>query len=166
MAPRMRFLRALAAFLAICIVPAPSGAQTWPARPLRLIANDAQGSVPDLAARVVAERLSQALGQPVRVENRPGDEGVQAAAGAKADGYTWFFASSPVLTVFSYTTDLVPYSPEDDFTGVAVVGNAPLVVVANPALNVKSLPALVTLAHDAPGRLAYATPEIRTLPGI
>jgi tripartite-type tricarboxylate transporter receptor subunit TctC len=145
---------------------AGSASAQWPARPARMIVAEAAGSVPDLAARILAERLSRALGQPVRVENRPGDEGVQAAASAKADGYTWFFAASPVLTLFPYTTDLVPYSPEDDFAGVAVVGTAPLVVVANPAINVKSLSDLVTLAREAPGRLAYASPELRTSAGI
>jgi len=170
----MRFLRALAAFLALCIAPAPSAAQApstgseqaWPTRPLRLIANDAQSAVPDLAARVLAEGLARALGQPVRVENRPGDEGVQTAAMAAPNGTTLFLAPSSVLTIFPYTTDLVPYSPEDDFAGVALVGATPFVVVANPELNVKSLSDLVTLAHEAPRRLAYASPGLRTLPGI
>jgi tripartite-type tricarboxylate transporter receptor subunit TctC len=166
MAPRMRFLRALAALLAICIVPAPSGAQTWPARPPRLIVNDMQGSVPDLAARAIGEGLARALGQPLRVENRPGDEGVQAAASAAPNGYTWLLAPSSVLTIFPYTTDLLPYNPEDDFAGVALVGTTPFVIVANPELNVRSLPDLVKLAHEAPRRLAYASPGLRTLPGI
>src|SRR5262245_23089822 len=162
----MRFLPALALFVAICIAPAPSAAQTWPARPLRLIANDAQGTVPDLAARALADGLARALGQPVRVENRPGDDGVQAAAGAAPDGYTLLLAPSSVLTIFSYTTDLVPYSPEDDFAGVALVGVTPFVLVANPVLNVRSLPELMSLAREAPRRLAYASPGLRTLPGI
>jgi tripartite-type tricarboxylate transporter receptor subunit TctC len=102
----------------------------------------------------------------VVVENRPGDDGVQAAAGARADGYTLLLAPSSVLTIFPYTTDLLPYSPEDDFTGVAMVGSVPFVVVANPELNVKSLPDLMSLAREAPGRLAYASPGLRTLPGI
>jgi tripartite-type tricarboxylate transporter receptor subunit TctC len=162
----MRFPWALAAFLAICIAPSPSGAQTWPTRPLRLIVSEAAGGSPDLAARVLAEGLARALGQPVRVENRPGDDGVQAAAMAGPNGSTWFFAPSSVLTIFPYTTDLLPYSPEDDFAGVALVGSVPFVVVANPEINVKSLPDLITLAHSAPRRLAYASPGPRTLPGI
>src|SRR5262245_55792834 len=154
----MRFPSALAAFfLVVCLAPATAAAQAWPARPLRLIANDAQGTVPDLAARILADGLSRVLGQPVRVENRAGDDGVQAAAGARADGYTLLLAPSSALTIFPYTTDLLPYSPEDDFAGVALVGSAPLVLVANPELNVKSLPELMNLAREAPGRIAYAS---------
>src|SRR5262252_2413417 len=151
----MRFPRALSAFfLAVCV--APAAAQSWPARPLRLIVADAAGGQSDLAARVIAESLGRALGQAVRVENRPGDDGVQAAASARADGYALLLAPSSVLTIFPYTTDLLPYDPEDDFAGVAMVGAAPFVVVANPEINVKSLSDLVALAHEAPRRLAYA----------
>lgn len=133
---------------------------------MRMIVTGVPGGPSDLAARLISERLSGALGQPMRVENRQGDDGVQVAAGAAADGSTWYFAPSTVLTVYSYITDLVPYSPEDDFAGVAMVGSAPFVVVANSELNVKSLADLIALAKEAPGRLAYASPGLRTLPGI
>jgi len=154
------------AFLVAFALAAPAGAQSWPSKPLVMIVTEAAGGAPDLAARVICERLSRALGQPVRVVNRAGDDGVQAAARAAPDGYTWIFAPASVLVISPYVTDLVPYSPEDDFAGVAMVGSAPFVVVANPALNVKSLSDLITLAREAPGRLAYASPGLRTLPGI
>jgi tripartite-type tricarboxylate transporter receptor subunit TctC len=131
-----------------------------------MIVTGVPGGSSDLAARLIGERLSRALGQPVRVENRQGDDGVQAAAGAAADGYTLLFAPSPALVIYPYITELVPYSPEDDFAGVAMVGATPFVVVANPALNVKSLADLIALAREAPGRLAYASPGLRTPPGI
>jgi tripartite-type tricarboxylate transporter receptor subunit TctC len=157
----------LAALLAVlAFSTAPASAQTWPSKPLRMIVTGAAGGQSDLAARLISERLSRALGQPVRVENRAGDDGVQAAASARPDGSTWYFAPATVLVIFPYITDLVPYSPEDDFAGVAMVGTTPFVVVANPALNVKSLSELMVLAHAAPGRLAYASPGARTLPGI
>jgi tripartite-type tricarboxylate transporter receptor subunit TctC len=161
----MRFPRALSAFLlAVCI--APAAAQNWPARPLRLIVPEAAGGQSDLSGRVIAEGLARALGKAVQVENRPGDEGVQAAASARADGYTLLLAPSSALTIFPYTTDLLPYSPEDDFAGVAMVGEVPFVVVANPEINVKSLSDLITLAREAPRRLAYASAGTRTLQGI
>ena len=131
-----------------------------------MIVTGVPGGPSDLAARLIGERLSRALGQPMRVENRAGDDGVQAAAGAAGDGSTWLFAPSTALVVYPYTTDLVPYSPEDDFAGVALVGMTPFVVVANPELNVKSLRDLITLVHEVPGRLAYASPGLRTPPGI
>jgi len=161
----MRFPRVLAAFLlALCV--APLSAQTWPARPLRIIATGVPGGPSDLAARLIAERLSRALGQPMRVEIRQGDEGMQAAASAARDGTTLLLAPSQALVIFPYTTDLVPYSPEDDFAAVAMVGTTPFVLVANPSLNVKSLSDLITLAREAPGRLAYASPGLRAPPGI
>jgi tripartite-type tricarboxylate transporter receptor subunit TctC len=162
-------MRALFGTLLAAICACAAGlatAQSWTARPARMIVTEAPGGAPDIAARLICERLSRALGQPVRVENRAGDEGVQAAASAKPDGGTWLFAPASVLVIIPYITDLVPYSPEDDFTGVAMVGSMPFVLVANPVLNVKSLPDLITLAREAPGRLAYASPGLRTLPGI
>ena len=131
-----------------------------------MIVPEAAGGQPDLAARVIAEGLARVFDQPVRVENRPGDDGVQAAAGARADGYAFLFAPSSALTIFPYTTDLLPYSPEDDFAGVAMVGSVAFVVVANPEINVKSLSDLMTLAREAPRRLAYASAGPRTLQGI
>jgi tripartite-type tricarboxylate transporter receptor subunit TctC len=171
----MRFPRTLAAFLvASCIAPATAGAQTsstgsgqgWPSKPLRIIATGVPGGPSDLAARLIGERLSRALGQPVRVENRQGDDGMQAAASAARDGYTLLLAPNLPLVAYPYITDLVPYSPEDDFAGVAMVGSTPFVLVVNPALNVKSLADLITLAREAPGRLAYASPGLHTPPGI
>ena len=158
--------RALAALLAALVFTGTALAQSWPSKPLRMIVTGVAGGPADLAARLISERLSRALGQPVRVENRAGDDGVQAAASARPDGTTWYFAPATVLVIYPYITDLVPYSPEDDFAGVAMVGTTPFVVVANPALNVKSLSELIVLAHGAPGRIAYASAGARTLPGI
>ena len=162
----MRSPRALSAFLVALCTAVPAAAQPWPAKPLRMIATGVPGGPSDLAARLIADRLARALGQAVRVENRQGDDGMQAAAGAAPDGYTLLLAPSPALVVYPYTTDLVPYSPQDDFAAVAMVGSAPFVLVVNPSLNVKSLADLISLAHEAPGRLAYASPGLRTPPGI
>ena len=133
---------------------------------MRMIVTGVPGGPSDLAARLISERLSGALGQPMRVETRSGDDGVQLAAGAAPDGYTFFLAPATILAIYPYTTDLVPYSPEDDFAGVAMVGATPFVVVANTHLNVKTLSDLIALAHEAPGRLAYASPGLRSFPGI
>src|SRR5690348_3433394 len=157
--------RALAAFLAALLFAPCADAQGWPSRPLRMIVTEGAGTA-DIAARLICERLTRALGRPVRLEYRGGDDGVQVAASAAPDGYTLLFASTAVLVVSPYVADLVPYSPEDDFAGVAMVGSTPFVVVANPALNVKSLPDLISLSRAAPGRLAYGSPGPRTLRGI
>lgn len=150
----------------------PAGAQTpqasWPARAIRMIVPQAAGGTPDIVARVVCERLAQMLGQPVLVENRAGDGtiGAQAAARAPADGYTYLFAPASLLVTNQYIMKFVPYSAEDDFASVAMVGMSPLALVANPDLNVKTLAELIKLAKAEPDKLAFASPGQRTLPGF
>jgi tripartite-type tricarboxylate transporter receptor subunit TctC len=133
-----------------------------------MIVPQAAGGTPDIVARVISERLSQALGQQVLVENRAGDGniGAQAAARAPADGYTYLFAPASLLVINQYMAQILPYSPEDDFASVAMVGLSPLALAAHPDLNVKSLPDLITLAKANPGKLAFASPGQRTLPGM
>jgi len=155
-------------FAALASATGPALAQSWPAKPLRMIVPQAAGTTADSVARVVAGRLSEALGQQVLVENRAGDEtvGAQAAARAPADGYHYLFAPAALLVVNQYLSKLIPYSPEDDFASVAMVGLSPLALAANPELNVKSLADLIKLAKAEPGKVAFASPGQRTLPGM
>ena len=162
---RCAFLSLLAALV---LTPGIAGAQSWPSRPVRMIVPQAAGGTPDIVARVVSERLSQALGQQVLVENRAGDGtlGAQAAARATADGYTYLFAPASVLAINQYIAKILPYSPEDDFASVAMVGFSPLALIASPELNVRSLAELIALAKAHPDKLAFASPGQRTLPGM
>src|SRR5439155_1515730 len=93
-------------------------------------------------------RLSQELGQQVLVENRGGDgtPGAQAAARAAADGYTYLFAPASVLAINPYMAKILPYSPEDDFASVAMVGLSPLALIASP-----ELPEVPTFSETLPG---------------
>jgi tripartite-type tricarboxylate transporter receptor subunit TctC len=156
------------AALLICAAAAPSAAQSWPTRPVKMVVPQAAGGAPDVAARVVCERLAQMLGQPVQVENRAGDGamGAQAVARAAPDGYTYLFAPASVLVTGQYLMKLVPYSAEDDFASVAMVGISPLALVANRDLNVKTLAELIKFAKAEPGKIALSGPDRRTLPGI
>jgi tripartite-type tricarboxylate transporter receptor subunit TctC len=158
----------LALLAALVLTPDLAGAQSWPSRPVRMLVPQAAGGTPDIVARVISGRLSQALGQQVLVENRAGDGtiGAQAAARAAADGYTYLFAPASVLAINPYMAKIVPYSPEDDFASVAMVGSSPLALIASPELNVRSLAELITLAKANPGKLAFASPGRRTLPGM
>src|SRR5260370_11535094 len=153
---------------ALVLTPDFAGAQTWPSRPVRMIVPQAAGGTPDIVARVISGRLSQELGQPVLIENRPGDGtiGSQAVARAAADGYTYLFAPASVLVINQYMARILPYSPEDDFASVAMVGLSPLALIASPELNVNSLAELLTLAQANPDKLAFANPGQRTLPGL
>jgi tripartite-type tricarboxylate transporter receptor subunit TctC len=159
--PPFATLLALLAFSA-----PPALAQGWPSKPIKMIVAGDPGAAAVQVADVICPYLSGAFRVPVFPESPQGEDAVQLAASAKPDGYTLLLAPASALVISPYITDLVPYSPEDDFEGVAMVGTTPFVVVANPALNVKSLADLITLAREAPGRLAYASPGPRTMPGI
>jgi len=162
---RCAFLSLLAALV---LGPDVASAQNWPSRPVRMIVPQAAGGTPDIVARVISGRLSRELGQQVLVENRAGDGtlGAQVVARAAADGYTYLFAPASVLAINQYMAKILPYSPEDDFSSVAMVGSSPLALIASPELNVRSLAELITLAKANPDKLAFASPGLRTLPGM
>ena len=155
-------------FAALALTPDVASAQGWPSRPLRMIVPQAAGGMADIVARVVSGPLARELGQQVLVDNRAGDAstGAQAAARAAADGYTYLFAPASVLAIDAYMAKILPYSPEDDFASVAMVGSTPLALIASPELNVKSLPELIALAKANPDKLGLASPGPRTLPGM
>ena len=145
-----------------------ASAQGWPSRPVRMIVPQAAGGLADIVARVISGPLARELGQQVIVDNRAGDAstGAQAAARAAADGYTYLFAPASVLAINPYMAKILPYSPEDDFASVAMVGSSPLALIASPELNVHTLAELVALAKANPGKLAFASPGPRTHPGM
>src|SRR5206468_1544812 len=159
---------AFLSLLAALVLTDLASAQGWPSRPVRMIVPQAAGGMSDIVARVISGRLSQELGQQVLVENRGGDgtPGAQAAARAAADGYTYLFAPASVLAINPYMAKILPYSPEDDFASVAMVGWIPFALIANPELNVNTLAQLIELAKAHPGKLAFASPGPRTLPGM
>jgi len=162
---RCVFLSLLAALV---LTPGTASAQSWPSRPVRMIVPQAAGGMADIVARVVSGPLSRELGQQVLVDNRAGDAtaGAQAAARAAADGYTYLFAPASVLAINPYMAKILPYSPEDDFASVAMVGLSPLALIASPELKVNTLAELIALAKANPGKLAFASPGPRTLPGM
>jgi len=160
--------RASLSLLAALVVTDMAIAQSWPSRPVRMIVPQAAGGMADIVARVISSPLARELGQQVLVDNRAGDAtlGAQAAARAQADGYTYLLAPASVLAVDQYMAKILPYSPEDDFASVAMVGSIPFALIANPELNVNTLAELIALAKANPGKLAFASPGPRTLPGM
>jgi tripartite-type tricarboxylate transporter receptor subunit TctC len=163
--PLMR--HAYLSLLAALVLTDAALAQSWPSRPVRMIVPQAAGGLADIVARVVSGPLARELGQQVIVDNRAdATAGAQAAARAAADGYSYLFAPASVLAINPYMAKILPYSPEDDFASVAMVGSSPLVLVASPELNVHTLPELIALAKANPGKLAFASPGPRTFPGM
>lgn len=133
-------------------------AQGWPARPLRIVVPFPPGGSVDISARPVADRLAQALGQSVVIENRAGaggNIGAELVAKSAADGYT-ILVSADSLASNPHTYRNLGYQPLRDFAPVIQLARQPVVLAAHPSLGVNSLAELVSLAKSKPG-LAFAT---------
>jgi tripartite-type tricarboxylate transporter receptor subunit TctC len=144
-------------------------AETWPARPVKMIVTQAAGGTPDIICRSIGVRLSRALGEQIVVENRPGAGntiGAQAAARSRPDGYTFLFATAAVLVTNPYTFKSLPYDPIADFTQVGLVAKGPFVVLAHPSVPAKTLAELFAYDKANPGKLTFATDGPRNFSGI
>ena len=140
-------------------------AQSYPAKPIRLIVPYTPGGDTDVVARLVAPRLSEALKQPVIVDNRPGAGsliGTEAMLRAPADGYTLAMGTISSLAVLPVTKANVPYDPLKDIAPIILVTVVPYVLHVHPALPAKSVAELVKLAKARPGQLSYGSPGIAT----
>ena len=140
-------------------------AQTYPSRPLRLIVPFPPGGSSDSVARVVVQKLSEGLGQPVVIENRPGVGGLlgsETVAKAAPDGYTLLLGSVSSLAVAPHIFANPKIDPERDFAAIAPIMSSPLTVIARPALPVNSIADLVALARSKPGALNYGAAGLGT----
>lgn len=151
-------MRALgAALLGWC---ATAGAQTYPAKPIRLIVPFAAGGTADLAARVVADTMARGLGQPIVIDNKPGAGGTlgtAVAAKEPADGYTLTLGSvSTHATSVSLYKDL-KYDPRRDFAPIGMIAEVPSVLVVSAKLGVNSVAELVARAKAQPGALNFGS---------
>jgi len=139
-------------------VPAAGWAQAFPAKPIRLIVPFAPGGGVDFIARLVGQRLGEALGQQIVVENRPGAGsaiGTEAAIRSAPDGYT-LLETSPSYTI---NPSLQPpkFDPLNDYTPIVLIGKGPFVVVAHPSLPARDGKQLIALARTRPGEIIYGS---------
>ena len=145
--------------LAAALFGTPATAQTYPAKPVRIVVPFAAGGPADVYARFMAQRLQDALGQPFVVDNRPGAGsviGTDAAAKAPPDGYTLLLMSN----AHTVNESLIPNKPFQlmrDFVAIAPINYSDLVLVANPAVPAASLKELIAQAKARPGKLNYAS---------
>jgi len=150
---------ALLAFAAL-VVPLPAQAQDkWPSKPIRWIVPFPAGGQLDIVARLVADKLAPALGQPVVVEPKPGADGnIGTEQGAKAapDGYTWTAVSPPTTIQPSVRPKSLKYDPLRDFEPVAFLGTSPFLFVVPASLPPNTLPEFVAYAKAQSGKLSYA----------
>jgi tripartite-type tricarboxylate transporter receptor subunit TctC len=168
-ATRAWFAAGLSALLAAGVMTArPADAQTYPARPVKLVVPYAPGGPNDIMARLIAQKLSEALGGQFYVENSPGAGGTigaGAVAGAPGDGHTLLVANQDVI-VQPIIKSKVPYDPFKSFTPVTLVVSAPEMIVVHPSLPVKDMKELIELLKANPGKYSYASPGYGTTPHL
>ena len=141
-----------------------SGAQQYPARPIRLVVGFAAGGATDLSARAIAVKLSEAMGQQVVVDNRPGAAANLAAdlvVRSAADGYSLLFANATIAMPSLFAK--LPFDVKKDLTAVSLVGYGPLLLTVHPSLPVKSVKELIALAKRNPEMLNYATAGVGSM---
>ena len=139
---------------------APAPGQVWPQKAIRIIVPVPPGGGNDTLARVVAQKLSDSMKQPVVIDNRPGGNttiGTAVLAKSPPDGYTLMSAPS-AHTVNAVLFKSLPYDPLKDFTPIAGIASTPLFCAVHPSLPVRSVKELVALAKAKPGALTYASP--------
>ena len=145
-------------FLSMLCVGA--AAQSWPAKPIRIVVPFAPGGATDVPARLIAPKLSEALGQSVVVENKAGAGGIigmDYVAKSPPDGYTFVMASNGELVMNPSIYPKLPYSPFTDLVPVAIVVESPLVMIVSPSSPFKSVAEVIAAAKAKPGTVTYAT---------
>lgn len=150
----------LVTLLSLCVVPAPLLGQGFPTRAITLVCPFPPGSTSDLIPRAVAPLLSEAMGVPVIVENRPGAAGSIGAAyvaKTKPDGHTVLMAPTGVLAINQWLYKGLPYNPEKDFVPVTNAATTPNLWVVHPSVPARNLKELIALAKTKPNLLSFAS---------
>ena len=164
----IRLVAILAALFSIIAATPSSAAETFPTRPVRLVVGFAAGSSADVAARIVAQKLGDLLGQNVIVENHPGASGMIAAeyvARSKNDGYTLLVAT---IAATINTTMMAGKGPdfEKDLAPITLIGSLPDILVVNPKLGINSVAELIAFAKQKPDELRYGASGVGSGPHL
>ena len=156
----MRFARILGLLAALSFAGAAAAADAWPSRPLKLVVPFTAGGSTDTVARIVGEKLTPRLGQPVIVENKAGAGGAIGSdfvARAAPDGYTLLVGTSSTMAIAPWVYTKLAYNPTRDFAPVALMGTADILIVVNSRVPVRSVKELVAYAKANPGKLTFAS---------
>ena len=140
-------------------------AQSYPSKSIRYVVPYAPGGSTDIVARVLALKLSEAMGQQVVVDNRPGAGGAIGAdivAKSPPDGYTMVTAVTSIMAINQFLYRKLPYDPEKDFAPVTQVGSLPLILVIHPSLPAKNVREFIAIAKAKPGQLNYGSSGVGT----
>ena len=154
--------------LAVIGLTRPAGAQTYPDRPVNVVLPLAAGSGLDVIARLYGDKLQEALGKPVVIENRPGASmliATQAVASAPPDGYTFLVATSSAIAINPVLFKQINYDPVKSFAPVSLYLKSPFILVVNPDLSVKNVAELIALARQRKD-LSFSSPGVGVVPHL
>ncbi len=160
---------ALAVLLAFATAPASAQTDAYPTKSITVYPLLAAGTGMDVIVRLYSEQLSQALGRPVVVENRPGSGGLVGVAALKTavpDGHTLMAATSAVMAIRPTLLKQAPYDPQKDFVPVALYVKSPFILVVNPALPINSVPELIKYVKANPGKLSFSSSGVGGAPHL
>lgn len=144
----------------LAATPSATLAQTWPAKPVRVVVGNATGSLSDTLGRLLFSRVSATLGQPFVIDNRPGAGGMlgtELVAKAAPDGYTLLIGTNAVMAANPFLYSKLGYDPLRDFAPISMLAKLSEVLVVNASLGVKSMDEFVSLARGRPGQINYAS---------
>ena len=144
---------------------AVASGQNYPNRSIRFVVPYAPGGSTDIVARILAQKLSDAMGQQVVVDNRPGaggSIGADVVAKSPPDGYTMVTAVTGIMAINQYLYRKLPFDPEKDFAPVTQVGSLPLILVVHPSLPAKNVREFIAIAKAKPGQLNYGSSGVGT----
>ncbi len=147
----------------------PAQAQTWPARPVRLVLPFPAGVPPDIIGRLVADKLSALWGQGVVVDNRPGAGGIAGMSGfvrTPADGYTLALVAASTVTLTPHLFKDPQFNVDRDIASVATVATGPMMIAVNPSSPAQTLPELIKLAKAQPGKVNFAATLLNSVPHL
>lgn len=137
-----------------------AGAQSYPSKPVRIVAPFPPGGVADVLARAIQPGLQEALGQQVVIDNKPGaggNIGAEIVAKAEPDGYTLLLASAGILTINEFLYSKMPFDTATAFSPITVLGDMPNIVVVSPKTAINTLKELIDRAKDLPGKLNFGS---------
>lgn len=157
-----RPLLTLLTLLTLLSIPHATAQPAFPAKPTRILVGAPPGGSNDILARAISQRVSESVGQPVVVENRPGANQMIAAdltAKAPPDGYTLYVTSTSYTTGAALMAKL-PFDPVNDLAGITMLGFGPMVLVVHPSLPARNTRELITLLRSKPGQLNYTSSGI------
>jgi len=160
-----KLIRVLAAVGAFSLIAIPAAAQ-YPSRPIRIVVPFPPGGAADVMTRIVAQPLSETLGQPVVVDNRPGADGAIGAellARSAPDGYTIMFGGNTSMLGVPTLRKNPPYDVITDFAPITLLGKIAFFLVVHPSVPAKTLSELIDYARANPGRLNYATGSVNEI---